>query len=417
MKKKKNNNYKVQFNKAEPKSNRNVLIISFISVFVAIAVIIGVIFGAIAISKNSKAAFKYEGATMSEELASFFVSYYKYEYLAMLKRSGVTAAEDTSAFWSTKCNSVNTYGEFLEHNTREYIKQIIVANYLFDNYARLTAAEKRDISLAAEEILDYYAEGSVDKFNEETAEYGFTYSVFNEASKMLYKATVARSVIFGADGSKISSDTDSCNEFLSQYSRVKLLFIRTSDRFALDENGNRILGSDGNDTLIPLTDEERAERTADIEAIRAAIAAITEDGDVQMSPELFNHYLGKYSKDGDSARLNDGYYFYGSSAFTTDFAKSFSDIVDKSMNQMTIGDFAEVTTDFGVCFIYKCDVESGAYFDREDDSCFLDFFELAAVYTFDKMLSEFSKDVVVKDGFDNIDIIGMPYNDVFYPRF
>ena len=133
MKKKKNNNYKVQFNKAEPKSNRNVLIISFISVFVAIAVIIGVIFGAIAISKNSKAAFKYEGVTMSEELASFFVSYYKYEYLAMLKRSGVTAAEDTSAFWSTKCNSVNTYGEFLEYNTREYIKQIIVANYLFDN--------------------------------------------------------------------------------------------------------------------------------------------------------------------------------------------------------------------------------------------------------------------------------------------
>lgn len=417
MKKKKNNNYKAHFEPNKNGSKRNVFLICFVSIFVAVALIIGAVFGIIAAVENSNAAFKYEGMTISEELASFFVSYYKYEYLSMLKRNGVSNAEDTKEFWNTKCNSVNTYGEFLEYNTREYIKQILVANFLFDNTKKLSAAEKRDIELAAEEILDYHADGSVETFNEETAEFGFTYSIFEDAAKMLYKATVARSVIFGSDGSKISSEADSCNDFLSKYSRVKLLFIRTSDKFKLDDKGNRVQGDDGNDVLEVLSAEERAERAQDIEEIRAAISAIHEDGDMQMSPELFDYYLKKYANDGDSSKSDDGYYFYSSSVFTVEFAKEFEDIVDKSINSMSVGDFAEVKTDFGVCFIYKCDIEPGAYFDQDEDSCFLDFYELAAIYTFDEMLKKLSADVVVKERFDNIDIISMPYNSVFYPRF
>lgn len=417
MKNKKNNNYKAQFAAAQKKPKRNVFLISFVSVFVAIAVIIGAVFGIIAAVNNSKAAFKYKGMTMSEELANFFVSYYKYEYLSMLKRNGITDAEDKAEFWNKKCNSVNTYGEFLEYNTREYIKQILVANYLFDNYARLSAAEKRDIELAAEEILDYHADGNVETFNKETEGFGFTYSVFDDAAKMLYKATVARSVLFGADGSKIASETESCNEFLSQYSRVKLLFIRTADKFKLDENGNRVLGEDGNDTLESLSDEEMEERARDVESIRAAIASVSENGEIQMSPELFDHYLNKYANDGDASKLNDGYYFHSSSAFTAEFAKEFEDIVSKSLNEMSVGEFCEVKTEFGVCFIYKCEAEDGAYFDQTDGSCFLDFYQLAAVYTFDKMLSELSKDVTVKERFENVDIISMPYNSIYYPRF
>jgi len=418
MKKKKNSNYKANFTKAEaPTGRRNVALIAFVSIFVAVAIIVGAVFGITAAVKNSKAAFKYKNITMSEELASFFVSYYKYEYISMLTRSGVTDAADTEEFWSKKCNTVNTYGEFLEYNTREYIKQILVANYIFDSYARLSAVEKRDIELAAEEILDYHADGSVEKFNEETAEFGFTYSIFHDAAEMLYKATVARDVIFGSDGAKIAQDSESCGKFLSQYSRVRLLFIRSADKFRVDENGKRVTGDDGQDILDSLTAEEIAERAKDVADIRDAISAINEDGDVQMSPELFSHYQTKYANDGDASKNTKGYYFHSNSAFSGEFAEEFPDIVKKSLDEMTVGDYAEVKTSFGTCFIYKCEPEAGAYRDTGEDSCFRDFYELCAVYTFDVMLNELSGDVTVKDRFSNIDIIKTPYNNVFYPRF
>ena len=34
---------------------------------------------------------------------------------------------------------------------------------------------------------------------------------------------------------------DECDRYLNEYSRVKLLFIRTKDTYAIDENGNRII--------------------------------------------------------------------------------------------------------------------------------------------------------------------------------
>lgn len=419
MSKKQKENSKRNFAKNQ-KPKRNVFLISFVSVFVAIAVTVGAVFGIIAISKNAKAAFKYSSQIISEELASFFASYYKYEYMSMLSKSGVDGVEDTPEFWNTKYNDENTHGDFLVYSTTEYIKQLLVASILFDNYDKLSGVEKRNIRLAAEEILDYQAEGSIDVFNENTAEFGFTYSVFDDAAEMLYKAGAAMESVFGTDGSKLVGDAESCQEILITYTRVKLLFIRTEDRFKLDENGNRIIGSDGNAETVPLTEEEKAERNQAIEEIRAAIKAYDEEKDGAMNATMFGEYMKDFAADGDAGKIDSGYYFHPNSEYTSVFAKeskSFEEIVNAAF-EVGVGGCAEVKTDFGVCFVYGDTLVSGAYLDTGLEVFFKDFYKIGANYLFNELLFELSSNVKVEDRFfKNIDIINLPYNSIYYPRF
>ena len=419
MSKNKKVNKKGDFTAAQ-KPKKNVFLISFVSVFVSIALIIGLIFGIIALSQNVNAAFKYSSEIISEELASFLVSYYKYEYMSMLSKNGVPGVADTPEFWNSKYSEENTHGDFLVYNTVEYIKQVLVASILFDNYDRLSGVEKRDIRLAAEEILDYQAGGSVADFNEATAKYGFTYSVFDDAAELLYKAGAAREAIFGVDGSKLVGDTVSCDEFFRTYTRVKLLFIRTENRFKLDENGNRIKGSDGNLETVPLTDEEKAERQRAIEEIRAAIEAYDNGEDGAMNSTMFMEYMKDFAKDGDESKMESGYYFHPNSEYTAAFAdesESFYKIVEAAFS-VGSGECIEVKTDFGVCFVYGETIIANDYLNTNVEVFFKDFYKIGASYLFNELLYELSFDVKVKDRFyKNIDVINTPYNSIYYPRF
>ena len=110
---------------------------------------------------------------MSEEVASCFVTRYKYEYMRELRRAGANP-EDTYGFWNKDAGEGKSYGEILESRTRNYIAQILVSNYLFDKYGKLTSEERELISDEAEAYLYDQAEGSKSKFNELAAEFGLS---------------------------------------------------------------------------------------------------------------------------------------------------------------------------------------------------------------------------------------------------
>ncbi len=412
-KKRKNSNYKASFAPiAAPKEKGSRLLIILVSVFLAAVLAVGGIFAIVLGVKNAKALVKYNGLTLTKEEVSFFASYYKNQYMASLAKSGIEVS-DTEEFWNTKCNPVNTYGEFLKYNTKEYLKQIIISNYLYDSYARLSSSEKRDLKLAAGEILDYHAAGDVDKFNTETEQFGFSYSNFYDVTEMLYKTNMIRRIIFGDDGSKIASELDLCEEYLNEYSHVKLIFIRTEDDFKLDEDGNRVT-EDGKDVLVPLSEEERAARAEDIETIRAAIDGFLSSGEIQMSPTMFENYLEKYGTGYDDKDKN-GFYFHEDSKFTKEFATELGDVVDSALS-CEINSYKEVKCDFGVCFIYKYEVTPGAYAEKSETSCFSDFYYNASVSSFEKMLEELAEGVEFTEKFDELDLISLPNNGVYYPR-
>ena len=395
---------------------KNVFLTTFICVFLVLVLILGAVLGIITAVKNANAVVKYKGLTMDKETASFFVTYYKYRYMSILSSLGVENVEDTRGFWNRIYeNEGVSYGELLTKSTEQYIRQIMVANYLFDNYARLTSDDKEIINTARSELLTYKADGSKDRFNSEVSRYGFDYSSLKDAITMLYKANVAKNIIYGSDGSNLANFPEIANEYLAEYTHVKLLFIRTETTFVLDENGDRIIGDDGNDQTRLLTESEKAERQTLISEIRGYIDAAKVGGDIQMGEEMFDYYLEKHDE-GDKDMHTDGYYFHKNSAFTAEFSEVFKNVVDKSY-AMEIGSYDEVNVDFGICFIYKYEPTANVYASTLAEACFTDFYSDAANVMFEKTLTELSADVIFTEKFKKIDIIALPYNYDYLPSF
>ncbi len=417
-KKKKNSNYKADFtnqglsvNKTQKKKDMSFVI--FISVFLSVVLTVGLIFAISFGVKNSRAVVKYEGTTLNREEASFFASYYKKIYMANLSQSGIEAT-DTEEFWQSKANAINTYAEILEYNTREYMKQVIVANYVYDSNVKLSSEEKRNIKLAVEEVLEQQANGNEDSFNNETEKFGFSYDDFYDISVKLYKASFVRKALFGDNGAGIASETKLCADYLNEYSHVKLMFIRTDRDFKLDANGDRVQ-VDGSDVLFELSAEEKAARAADIAEIRAAIEGFNNGGNLQMSPIMFDTFLAKY-KSGYDDMDKDGFYFHSSSEYTKEFSEAFPEIVDKAL-EMEAGKYAEIPFKDGICFIYKYDVEEGAYTENGKGTCFEDFYKNASAKALDTMITELMKDVEITDKIEELDFTSIPYNTTHYPKF
>lgn len=398
--------------KKQMKINKGLLI--FVCIFVSVAIIFGATLGIIMGVKNARAAVKYNGLTMEAETVSFFVSYHKSLYIKMLLESGITEAADAFHFWESESESGETYGELLRQSSEAYIRQIIVAAYLYDNYTSMTSGEKENIENVIREVIDNKANGDKESFNSLVARYGFSYDSFVDAATILYKSQKVKSILYGSDGSNISLVPELCDEYLLSYSHVKLLFIRTEDEFQIDENGNRIEGEEGYATR-PLTEKEREERSAAIEDIRSYIDAIENGGDILMSPEMFDSYLKKYDN-ASEIRHTSGYYLHSSSKYTAGFAEEISKDVVKTALSAEIGSYTEVEWEHGVCFIYKYEPAKNAYASSLLEIYFEDFYSDAATYFFGKTLDELISDVEFTEKY-TIDPVTVPYNSVYIPKF
>ena len=402
----------VQKNNKGFKNNK--FLLTFICIFLILVIALAAVLGIASAVKRSKAVAIYKGHSMDVKVASFFASQYKYNYMSALSRSGVIGVEDSPGFWNSSAVSGEKYIDLLTLGAEKYIKQIIVGNYLYDRYGKLTSDEKDRISNAAEELLLYKADGSKKQFNELAAEYGFDYDSFRDAITMLYKASIAQKMIYGNDGANVAAFPDRAQEYLSEYSHVKLLFIRTEDKFVY-ENGQRVKGDDGSYLLEPLTSDEISERERRIFEIESAISAIGSGVGVEMNAEMFDTFLSKYDE-GDEDMRADGYYFSKRSSFTSEFSEALGAVVDKSY-AMEKGSFAVVTLDFGVCFIYKYEPTYGAYASGLSSACFSDFYQDAANFLFEKDVTELSGEFSGRESFSDIDLLTLPYNYTLLPSF
>lgn len=398
----------------EQKPHKSKFLLIFICIFLAAVLILGVVLGIVIGVREAGALVKYEGEVLDLETTMFFVSYYKTRYLAMLRDGGITEAEDTEAFWASPANtSGNSYGDFLVANTRIYLKQLLVANQLFDKYAGLSSGDRAKIDQAIKDVINYKVDGGKPALIEAISELGFGFSAFQRATTLLYKATVAKKVIYGEDGSKLISFPELCEDQLDRYSHVKLLFIKTERDLLRDENGNTLKGDDGHDLTYELTESEKAERLARAAEIRAAIAAYFDGEDGQMTDEAFDNYLKTYGN-GDHTKDEDGYYFMSGTAYTEEFREKFPTVVDAALS-MGVGDYSEVNTSVGICFIHRIPAEDGAYLDTGDGSCFDDFYKQAVDPVFNEVLEELGKNVVFTDKFNEIDIISVKPNTTYIP--
>ena len=135
---------------------------------------------------------------------------------------------------------------------------------------------------------------------------------------------------------------------------------------------------------------------------------INDTGDEQMSEDAFDYYIQK-ELESDEMNLVGGYYLASTSSHTSELYKVYPEVVTESLS-MQEGEYSRVETDFGVCFIYKDEIEVGAYMYSDYSQFFDDFYSDAADYIFTNELEGYYDDVKVKDKFYEIDLIEIPYN-------
>lgn len=406
--------------KEEKKRDRKKILLIIICIFVSLVMVFGATLGIILGVKNARAAVRFNGVRISEGEAYFLLTKYKRDFI--IEYGG----HDSEIFFNQKYDESRTYADLLKEEGVKYLKDVAVKNYLFDSIDGIDMSGLDEIAVkrAVKEVLDYRdSNGSEEKFDEIAEKYGFDFDDFSSAALMLYKAEVVQSRIFGSDGSLISNYASDCQSYFdSNYSHVKLLFIRTEDKFELDDNGNRVKDEDGNDKKIPLTDTEKAERAALISDIEAKISAYENKGDgVQMTPVHFSALLSEYGE-GDPERNDNGYYFSAYSSFSNEFIKNPDETTNE--NRLEIAKciltmdkgYEKREFDGGVCFIYKYDNVAGAYANASDE-CFSDFYSLCSSYTFRNTVSEFYEDVKIKDYVYGIDLLSLPGDNPFVPKF
>ncbi|MBE6644300.1 MAG: hypothetical protein E7612_02835 [Ruminococcaceae bacterium] len=386
----------------------------FICIFVAIAIIFGAVLGIISAVKKSRTVASYRSVGMDIEVASYFATQYKYAFMSSLSASGVVGVEDTLGFWRKDSGNGKSYGDILKEGLREYIGQVLVTNYLYDRYATLSSDEKKQISTAIEETLTYKADGKKDVFNKAVKEFGFSYDSYKDAVKMSYKSAVAQTIVCGDGGGNLKGESELVAEYLSEFSHVKLLFIRTETAFVLDDDGNRVVSSDGSYETRELNDEEKAERQNLINEIRGYIDAIG-TGDAEMGSTMFDYYL-EHNDEGDPEARELGYYFHPDTDFSKAFEDEFEDIA-KTAYELSVGEFGEAEVDFGVCFVYKYETDTADLDEDSLETCFSDFYSDLSDIFFSKQISELIEGVEFDKRFDEIDILLLPYNYIYNPVF
>lgn len=379
---------------ATPKKPR--FLFWFICIFLSALIIFGAVFGIILGVRNSRAVAKGGGVYISEGVANYFASRYKVIYLGILNENNVSGVSDTEIFWSKTAEDGKTYGELLSAGFKSYLSEIIAGNILYDSFASLSGTDERVIENTIAAVVRDRAGGTVESFNERAAVYGFNYDDFCEAVELQYKYDMARSVIYGSDGTRL--DASLANEFLGRYTHVSLAFIRT-------DYGRRYDTSKGEYVYYQLSGDELAKRLSKIEEYCGYIDNIKDGSGEIMTGQTFHEIENDYEGDEDVE-----FYFYEGSSETKIFAADYPEVVEKSYT-LKDGEFAYVECDIpatdgsrgfkGVCFIYKTPTEGTPYKD-EENTFFSDFYSLASKYYYATNIVEYSKDAEFTELYDEV---------------
>lgn len=362
-----------------------------VSAVLGIILTFGIVLGAIAIVREARSAVSYKGIRVDRGTAAYLASTYKASYKG--------DKSDTAA---------------LEAETEEYVRRIVVAAYLYDRMAGRDKKGDAWVEKNTSEVLEYKAEGSVEKFNEIAEPMGFDYKDFVKGTELIYKAVSALDAIYGVNGSALSYSENAAlaEEYFTEYTHVKLIFIRTETEFALDEEGNRVPNGDGTDMTVSLSEEKKAERLRDIAEIRELIENAKAGVGTEMSLETFNSYYEKYNDEPEYAE--SGYYLHKNSAFTQYLAGEGGQpkLVEAALG-MEIGEWGIATDGEITTVIYKYAPLMPDYAASELNRFFTDFYKDAAEHSFMKSVDELTADVKVKKKYHAIDVAALEKNSIF----
>lgn len=388
---------------------KNPLILT-VCITLTVLILFGSVLGAVIGVRNSRALASLGGTRLDRSAAAYLATTYKTTFIRYLMNSGHTDAADTPEFWGSTDGEGNGYADMLRTETEKYIRQTVAGAALFDRYFTLNADDKRVIKETAEDMLANIAGGNEKKFDELASPMGFDFDGFVDAITLLYKSEQVRLRLYGADGSTLRADayTTEREKYFAEFAYVKLLFIRTTYEYEVDENGEYLRDADGNFVKRPLTAEERAEREADVTTMNRAFGDLKQGVVDSLDEVLLTTMLAKY--DFDDYTLT-GYFFAPASTYTQGFMTEVSrEVVERALS-LGVGEGCVSETEYGTCFIYRDEPIARAYDSDTFELFFTDFYSDAADYLYLDAVASLAEEVELKDNFfERVDVVALPHN-------
>ena len=381
----------------------------FVAAFLGVVLIFGIVLGSVTLVKRNGSVMKYKGVYLKEGVANYISASYKNDFIKALRSEKIPVVDEDS-FWQSVAYSGKTYGDLLKEGTEAHLMRVIIGAYLFDRNSSYTKSDKSIVNRAIDEVLDFKADGSEERFNEIGADMGFDFEDFKKAAVLLYKYEMAESLIFGNEGETLSGGSFSaeCNDyFKSNYSKVYVMLVRTDGVWEYDDDtkGKVFRG---------YSEVEKERVLESIADIRAKI------NDGRMNEDAFLWHI-KNDYPTDTPNDTDGYYFSSGSAYTAQFIdEGREDGADKIVEYaltMKVGEYRECELTYGTAFIYKSELADDEYSKSSLSRFFEDFYKCAKTYVYLNSVEVFFEDVVKMKKYDYDYVLTQPHNNLLGVSF
>ncbi len=284
---------------------------------------------------------------ITQKQYDYWLAYYKTKFLnTFLQGGAVTEADYNESFWDTEVSGESLYS-LTKEQAEDYISDIVVCLALYDEY-KLGEIEgaKEQIELSVDSFIedDISAAGSRSKLNSHLAKYNLNINQLRDIYEIEIKRTMVEDYLFGELGTDKVTEEERSTYYTDNYVRVKHVLVNTSDKYVLDEDGERIVDtSTGYYKTEKLTSEEIAEKTT----LAADILAKAQNGDD------FEKLIEEYGEDEGMDYYTDGYFLTKTSPYEENF-------LNASL-EMAEGEIRSVTSSYGIHIMKKYPLEPDGY--------------------------------------------------------
>ncbi len=378
-----------------------IALIAVLSLSVVFVSVFGIVFAV-----RRKNAFAYYESTSIDEGVYRYICY---EMQTNIVRQTILNElyypETLSELEELPTDDGGTYADLYRDMIKTRVETLLVCARLFDYYGYEVDEEVIEETISS--YVTYKSTGGTEKSTEEAlAPLGITLKDLKKVATLYYKEQNVEKELYGQNGEKLKNNADTaadCADFCAEnYHGVKLLFIRTENRFATDENGNVDTTADP----VGLTTDERVERETAIKNLDAAIAGGT------LTAEMMNGYAADFKNDGN---VTDAYYFYENASYTKEMKEGLPDVITASL-EVKPGEarktaYKDSDGDFvGYCYIFGLVTPNDAYATASNTACFSDFYALCADALFTEALQTLMPDVVFTEKCRAFDVFSVPYD-------
>ena len=272
---------------------------------------------------------------------------------------------DSEAFYRQPVGDV-TAEEFLFDTVKHNVGLSLLCDGLFKEYGlTLSRSVTDEVDEYVNSFLEDYAGGSRNVLNQALSTYGINARMLREIYLRDERATALFNHLYGSDGVIGLNDAERAAYLEENYARVRHLYINTAYMYAVDENGDPVIGEDGYQKQIPLEGETLEAKLALCAAVDEALSAGEDFDEV-------------YEASSEDKYYPHGYYLTRNMDFITGVVSSAFDL--------EIGEWTKVESEVGVHWILRLPLEEKPWADEESADFFENYDEEVAGELFTEML-------------------------------